>query len=112
MQTIMGARSAVLRLGDPEGGDAAQVGGKAAQLSRLANDYRVPPGFSLTTAAYDPAYSPGMPLPAVIETEGAAAYGALSRDVGGPDVPVAGRSSAPDGDGELAAVAGPHRKGR
>jgi phosphoenolpyruvate synthase/pyruvate phosphate dikinase len=108
MQTIMGARSAVLRLGDPEGGDAAQVGGKAAQLSRLANDYRVPPGFSLTTAAYDPAYSPGMPLPAVVEAEVAAAYGALSRDVGVPDVPVAVRSSALDEDGELASFAGQH----
>ncbi len=108
MQTIMGARSAVLRLGDPEGGDAAQVGGKAAQLSRLANDYRVPPGFSLTAAAYDPAYSPGMPLPAVVETEVAAAYGTLSRDVGVPDVPVAVRSSALDEDGELASFAGQH----
>jgi phosphoenolpyruvate synthase/pyruvate phosphate dikinase len=108
MQTITGARSVVLRLGDPEGGDAAQVGSKAAQLSQLANDYRVPPGFSVAAAAYDPEHSPGMPLPAVVETEVAAAYGALSRDVGVPDVPVAVRSSALDEDGELASFAGQH----
>jgi phosphoenolpyruvate synthase/pyruvate phosphate dikinase len=107
MQTITGARSVVLRLGDPEG-DAAQVGSKAAQLSQLANDYRVPPGFSVAAAAYDPEHSPGMPLPAVVETEVAAAYGALSRDVGVPDVPVAVRSSALDEDGELASFAGQH----
>jgi phosphoenolpyruvate synthase/pyruvate phosphate dikinase len=108
MQTITGARSVVLRLGDPEGSDSSQVGGKAAQLSRLADEYRVPPGFSLTAAAYDPAYSPGAPLPAVVETEVAAAYGALARDVGVPDVPVAVRSSALDEDGELASFAGQH----
>jgi len=59
----------VLRLGDPACGDATQVGGKAAHLSQLANDYRVQPGFCLTAAAYDPAQSPGTLLPAVVGTE-------------------------------------------
>lgn len=106
MQTI--ARSTIPRLGDPACGDPTQVGGKAAQLSHLANDYRVPPGLCLTADAYDPAHSPGTPLPAVVETEVAAAYGALSRDLGIPDVPVAVRSSALDEDGELASFAGQH----
>lgn len=108
MQTITSARSVIARLGDPACGDPAQVGGKAAQLSHLANDYRVPPGLCLTADAYDPAHSPGAPLPAVVETEVAAAYGALSRDLGVPDVPVAVRSSALDEDGELASFAGQH----
>jgi phosphoenolpyruvate synthase/pyruvate phosphate dikinase len=108
MQTITSARSAIPRLGDPACGDPTQVGGKAAQLSHLADDYRVPPGLCLTADAYDPAHSPGAPLPAVVETEVAAAYGALSRDLGVPDVPVAVRSSALDEDGELASFAGQH----
>jgi hypothetical protein len=45
----------ILWLGDRACHDPAQVGGKAAQLSRLAADYRVPPGFCLTADAFDPA---------------------------------------------------------
>jgi pyruvate, water dikinase len=98
----------VLRLGDPACGDATQVGGKAAHLSQLANDYRVPPGFCLTAAAYDPAQWPSTLLPAVVATEIATAYRTLSRDIGVLDVPVAVRSSALDEDGEIASFAGQH----
>ena len=108
METITSARPAVLRLGDPAGSDATLVGGKAANLSRLAAEHRVPAGFSLTAAAYRPDHPPGAPLPADLEAELAAAYEALSQDSGVPDVPVAVRSSALDEDGDLASFAGQH----
>ena len=94
MQTITSARPAILRLGDPACGDPAQVGGKAAHLSRLAAEHRVPAGFCLTAAAYRPDHPPEAPLPADLEAEFAAAYEALSRSSGIPDVPVAVRGSA------------------
>ena len=108
MQTTTGARSAILRLDDPASGDPAQVGGKAANLSRLAAYHRVPAGFSLTAAAYRPDHHPDAPLPPDLEDEVADAYEALSRGAGVPDVPVAVRSSALDEDGELASFAGQH----
>ena len=42
-------------LGQPDCSDPAAVGGKAANLSRLAADHRVPPGFVVTAAAHDAA---------------------------------------------------------
>jgi len=108
MQTTTSARSAILRLGDPACGDPTQVGGKAAQLSRLAAEHRVPAGFCLTAAAYRPDHPPDAPLPADLEVELAAAYEALSRSSGVPDVPVAVRSSALDEDGDLTSFAGQH----
>jgi pyruvate,water dikinase len=98
----------ILWLGDPACDDPAQVGGKAANLSRLAAEHRVPAGFSLTAAAYRPDQPPDAPLPADLEAELAAAYEALSQSSGVPDVPVAVRSSALDEDGELASFAGQH----
>ena len=38
---------AIAWLGTPEAHDAVQVGGKAASLSRLAAEHRVPPGFAI-----------------------------------------------------------------
>ncbi len=108
MELSTSTRPTTLRLGDPACGDPAQVGGKAVHLSRLAADYRVPAGFCLTAAAYDPAQSPDAPVAAVIATEVAAAYQALSHDCGVSDVPVAVRSSALDEDGDLASFAGQH----
>ena len=108
MQTITSVRPAILRLGDPACGDPTQVGGKAAHLSRLAAEHRVPAGFCLTAAAYRPDHPPEAPLPADLEAELAAAYEALSHSSGIPDVPVAVRSSALDEDGELASFAGQH----
>lgn len=108
METITSTPTAVLRLGDPASDDPARVGGKAANLSRLAAEHRVPAGFSITADAYRPDHPPGAPLPADLEAELAAAYEALSRSSGVPDVPVAVRSSALDEDGDLASFAGQH----
>jgi phosphoenolpyruvate synthase/pyruvate phosphate dikinase len=43
----------IVWLGDPGGHDASRVGGKAANLSRLAAAYPVPPGFCLTSTAFE-----------------------------------------------------------
>ena len=43
----------VVWLGDQACEECALVGGKAANLCRLASEYRVPPGFCLTSAAFD-----------------------------------------------------------
>jgi phosphoenolpyruvate synthase/pyruvate phosphate dikinase len=98
----------ILWLGDRACNDPAQVGGKAAHLSRLAADYQVPPGFCLTATAFDPDHSADAPLPTALAAALAAAYEALARRVGVPDVPVAVRSSALDEDGDLASFAGQH----
>lgn len=90
------------------------VGGKAASLSRLAEHYPVPPGFSLTTAAFDRA-SVGawvetgqLILPPNLHGEVREAYhklGALC-DMENPAVAV--RSSAVDENGTDAFFAGQH----
>jgi pyruvate, water dikinase len=100
--------SKILWLGDRACDDPAQVGGKAAHLSRLAADYHVPSGFCLTASAFDPDHSADAPLPTVLAAALAAAYDALARRAGFPDVPVAVRSSALDEDGDLASFAGQH----
>ncbi len=108
METITSVRSAILRLGDPGSGDPARVGGKAANLSRLAAEHRVPAGFSITAATYRPDQPPDAPLPLDLGAGIAAAYEELSQSSGVPDVPVAVRSSALDEDGDLASFAGQH----
>jgi len=100
--------SNILWLGDRACDDPARVGGKAAHLSRLAADYRVPAGFCLTAAAFDPDHSVDAPLPPALAAALAAAYEALARGCDVPDVPVAVRSSALDEDGDLASFAGQH----
>ncbi|MCA1738627.1 MAG: PEP/pyruvate-binding domain-containing protein [Actinobacteria bacterium] len=100
--------SKILWLGDRACDDPAQVGGKSAHLSCLAADYRVPTGFCLTAAAFDPDYSADASLPTALTVELADAYEALARRAGLPDVPVAVRSSALDEDGDLASFAGQH----
>lgn len=88
-------------LGDEAAHDAALTGGKASALSRLAADYRVPPGFVLTTQAFERS---GTLAGAVLET----AYRRLA-SVTGADAPaVAVRSSAVDEDGESTSFAGQH----
>ena len=42
----------LLFLGEPDCQRVELVGGKVAPLSRLAANYRVPPGFCLTTSAF------------------------------------------------------------
>jgi phosphoenolpyruvate synthase/pyruvate phosphate dikinase len=97
--------SNILWLGDRACDDPARVGGKAAHLSRLAADYRVPAGFCLTAAAFDPDHSVDAPLSTALAAALAATYEALARSC---DVPVAVRSSALDEDGDLASFAGQH----
>jgi phosphoenolpyruvate synthase/pyruvate phosphate dikinase len=98
----------ILWFGEDACCDPAQVGGKAAHLSRLAADYLIPPGFCLSAAAFDPAHPPDAPLPEGLATALAAAYEDLSRRCGVDNVPVAVRSSALDEDGDLASFAGQH----
>lgn len=98
----------ILWLDDRACEDPAQVGGKAAHLSRLAADYRVPSGFCLTAAAFDPTHPADAPLPTALTTALATTYETLSRCGGVPNVPVAVRSSALDEDGDLASFAGQH----
>lgn len=49
----------ILWLGEARCHDPATVGGKAANLSRLAEDYRIPPGFALTAATFEEAMRTG-----------------------------------------------------
>jgi pyruvate,water dikinase len=99
----------ILWLGEPACHDRAAVGGKAARLSRLAAAYRVPPGFCLTTAAYDrwgDATARG-PSAGLREHLGAA-YRRLAEVCGEEGPRVAVRSSIPDEDGNASSFAGQH----
>lgn len=97
----------LLWLGQTEAHNHALVGGKAANLSRLAAEYPVPPGFCLTTAAFDAARAAGR-LPHAVAAQIARAYGALAEHAGTPEPSVAVRSSAVDEDGDADSFAGQH----
>lgn len=77
------------------------VGGKAASLSRLAQDYPVPPGFCLVAGAR----SGGCPDGSWLEKL-AQAYHELGRRCADAQIAVAVRSSAIDEDGLEASFAG------
>ena len=87
----------LLFLGDPNCRRVELTGDKVAPLSRLAADYRVPPGFCLTTAAYTQwapmlaadASGPGQASASLLARL-TQAYAELA---GIPDLAVAGRSS-------------------
>lgn len=92
----------------PAGRDVAQTGSKAANLSRLAGDFPVPPGFCLTTAAFakwcaGPA--PGELLPSLKQAL-LAAYNRLAERLQTPEPRVAVRSSGVDEDGQGTSFAG------
>ena len=96
--------TALAWLGDEEAHDALHVGGKAASLSRLAAEYRVPPGFALTADALAlaaPELARGV-VPLSLRAEIAAGYERLGRGR------VAVRSSAIDEDGDAHSFAGQH----
>jgi pyruvate, water dikinase len=105
-------------LGQAECHDRALVGGKAAHLSRLAATFRVPPGFCLTTTAFEHALAGGLSMDESWETPGSLAgalhgdltnaYAALATRCDMPAPPVAVRSSAVDEDGASASFAGQH----
>ncbi|MGE0134115.1 MAG: PEP/pyruvate-binding domain-containing protein [Dehalococcoidia bacterium] len=88
----------VLPLGAPGSDDPTLVGAKAANLSRLAAYYNVPPGFVIPAVPADALPQPSF-WPPVIE-----AYHALAAD----GHAVAVRSSALDEDSDNASFAGQH----
>ena len=93
----------VLWLGDPKSFDAGLVGGKAANLSRLARLYhRVPDGFSLPVTVMDEVH------PLDLRDEITAAISDLMACHSLPDFIAAVRSSAVDEDGATASFAGQH----
>lgn len=108
MTTTANPSPNILWFGDPACHDQAQVGGKAAHLSRLAANYPVPPGFCLAAAAFDPTHPANAPLPEAVAAVLTVAYGTLASRCGVSDVPVAVRSSALDEDSDLASFAGQH----
>lgn len=89
-------------LGNVDCDDEAEVGGKAASLSRLAAKYPVPAGFVIaalpTSAVLD-----GTLSSAIID-----AYKLLAGEAENPDLAVAVRSSAVDEDGVVSSFAGQH----
>jgi len=93
----------LLWLGDPKSFDAGLVGGKAANLSRLARMYhRVPDGFSLPVTVMDEGH------PIDLRNEITAAISDLMACHSLPDFIAAVRSSAVDEDGATASFAGQH----
>jgi pyruvate, water dikinase len=89
-------------LGDPACRDAAAVGSKVANLSWLAADLPVPPGFCLSLASAADATWAALERPFTL------AYARLGERCGQPDPPVAVRSSAVDEDSPGASFAGQH----
>jgi phosphoenolpyruvate synthase/pyruvate phosphate dikinase len=89
-----------LWLGDADCHVASMVGGKAANLSILAADYLVPPGFCIPPSAFEATERLG--------TEVETAYAALAESIGTPEPGVAVRSSGIDEDGQSASLAGLH----
>ena len=93
----------LLWLGDPKSFDSSLVGGKAANLSRLARLYhRVPDGFSLPVTVMDEAH------PLDLRDEITAAISDLMACHSLPGFIAAVRSSAVDEDGITASFAGQH----
>jgi phosphoenolpyruvate synthase/pyruvate phosphate dikinase len=93
----------LLWLGDPKSFDASLVGGKAANLSRLARQYyRVPDGFSIPATVMDEAH------PLDLRDEIDLAISELMACHNLPELVVAVRSSAVDEDGAAASFAGQH----
>lgn len=104
----------VLWLDDPTAGDPRLVGGKAAQLSRLAGFHETPAGFCVTTASHA-AHLRGDAIPPEVAATVVSAYEELARRSGfdpnaGPAeaLPVAVRSSGLAEDGISASFAGQH----
>lgn len=96
----------ILWLGEPAACDLSLVGGKTANLSLLAAKYPVPPGFCLTTEAFDK--RTGGEFPPALYGELATAYRKLADLCGMTEPGVAVRSSAVDEDGAAASFAGQH----
>ncbi|MBP2670900.1 MAG: uncharacterized protein H6Q85_966 [candidate division NC10 bacterium] len=107
----------IVWLGDLACEEYALVGGKAANLCRLAAEYPVPPGFCLTSIAFDRAGGLGVfegeepsaaSLPRDLYEQLTHAYRTLGERCGVDAPSVAVRSSALDEDGAGASFAGQH----
>jgi len=101
----------ILWLGQSECHDIEIVGGKAANLSRLAASHTVPLGFCLSAVddGWKECVSASSPsLPAALSEGLVEAYRRLSGLCRTTDVSVAVRSSALDEDGSTASFAGQH----
>jgi phosphoenolpyruvate synthase/pyruvate phosphate dikinase len=96
----------ILWLGDPAACDLSLVGGKTANLSLLAAKHPVPPGFCLTTEAFDK--WTGDEFPPALYGELTTAYRKLADLYNLTEPGVAVRSSAVDEDGATASFAGQH----
>jgi phosphoenolpyruvate synthase/pyruvate phosphate dikinase len=98
-------------LGEPASLDATTVGGKTANLGRLATSFRVPPGFCLDVSAFDelrPALDGDAASRARLRELVATSYADLARRVGEREPRVAVRSSAIGEDSGDASFAGQH----
>jgi pyruvate, water dikinase len=96
----------ILWLGEPRALDLSLVGGKVANLSRLAAAHCVPPGFCITTAAYE--QRAGLTEASPLRSAIALAYRELAARTRITEPSVAVRSSAVDEDGRGASFAGQH----
>ena len=106
----------MLWLGEMECHDPFLVGGKAASLSRLAEHHPVPPGFVVTTRAFEPLSTGELPVwgwdaggrHSPLAEEIALAHQHLATESGIVAPQLAVRSSAVDEDGGDASFAGQH----
>lgn len=99
----------IVWLSQPECYEVALVGGKAANLSRLAADYPVPAGFCLTTSAFELWKAHGASaIPAELHSQIVESYAELARRIGIESPRVAVRSSAIDEDSASSSFAGQH----
>jgi pyruvate,water dikinase len=94
----------ILWLGEPDCHRRELVGGKAANLSRMAAEYRVPPGFCITATAV--MAGEFIANESDLYNDVAAAYNELADKCNIHDPSVAVRSSAMDEDGSAASFAG------
>lgn len=104
---------AILWLGDEDCHEVERVGGKAANLSRLAAGYRVPTGFCITPELYvewlnNSGQNPesSLELPQDLREMVSNEYQEMISRCGVPDLAVAVRSSALDEDGAGTSFAG------
>jgi pyruvate,water dikinase len=95
----------ILWLGDDDCHEVQRVGGKAANLSRLAAGYRVPTGFCLTPELYKE-WTGETSLPQALKDAVAQEYQEMISRIGLQDPAVAVRSSALDEDGVGTSFAG------
>ena len=82
-----------LWLDDPAARDPAITGGKAAALARLASEHRMPPGYALTTGAFERAEARGVEG---VRAPVAEAYEALATSSWGLGESVVGGTVTPD----------------